>query len=564
MIRSLRARGLSIILVCVSSLGFAIQSKAPSSEADLAAAQQLYWGGKFAEAEAAYQNIVKADPKSIPAQVGLIRSSLREEKVDGAYEIATSALAGAPNSAALLAAMGEVRFRRAEMSDAERAYLEALKLDPKEFHAYLGLANIYRAYSLYLHAHNVLLKAHEIAPEDPEVQRAYFNQLPRKQRIAAIENYLAGTHPDDIEETAALHSYLEFLKATIDRPSHSCKLVSKVERTDTKLAVMYSSADRIRGYGLAVKLNGHGTRMMLDTGASGILIGRKAAEKAGLTRISSDRLGGIGDKGLQTGYTAAADNVRVGDLEFHDCIVRVTDRTSLTDEDDGLIGADVFSSYLIDIDIPGEKLRLSPLPKRPDEIVAPTSLNTEADAANLGANTGEKEEGVANEHTDARSASAPPSPPAPTVVLPKDRYVAPEMANWTKVFRFGHELLIPTYVNDSKPLLFLIDTGSFTNLLSVRAARQVTKVADSSVQVRGLSGAVKKVYSGEQATLTFSHFRQNNQQIVTIDLSDLCRRTGTEVSGILGFNVLRLLEIKIDYRDGLVDFNHPNIPPPRN
>jgi hypothetical protein len=51
MIRSLRARGLSIILVCVSSLGFAIQSKAPSSEADLAAAQQLYWGGKFAEAK---------------------------------------------------------------------------------------------------------------------------------------------------------------------------------------------------------------------------------------------------------------------------------------------------------------------------------------------------------------------------------------------------------------------------------------------------------------------------------------------------------------------------------
>jgi hypothetical protein len=81
--------------------------------------------------------------------------------------------------------------------------------------------------------------------------------------------------------------------------------------------------------------------------------------------------------------------------------------------------------------------------------------------------------------------------------------------------------------------------------------------------VRGLSGQVKKVYSGEQATLTFSHFRQNNQQIVTIDLSNLCKRTGTEVSGILGFNVLRLLEIKLDYRDGLVDFNHPNIPPPR-
>ena len=30
----------------------------------------------------------------------------------------------------------------------------------------------------------------------------------------------------------------------------------------------------------------------------------------------------------------------------------------------------------------------------------------------------------------------------------------------------------------------------------------------------------------------------------------------TEVSGVLGFQMLRLLDIKIDYRDGLVDFNY--------
>ena len=29
---------------------------------------------------------------------------------------------------------------------------------------------------------------------------------------------------------------------------------------------------------------------------------------------------------------------------------------------------------------------------------------------------------------------------------------------------------------------------------------------------------------------------------------------GTEISGILGVGVLRHLEMKIDYRDGLVDF----------
>ena len=32
--------------------------------------------------------------------------------------------------------------------------------------------------------------------------------------------------------------------------------------------------------------------------------------------------------------------------------------------------------------------------------------------------------------------------------------------------------------------------------------------------------------------------------------------TGTEISGILGFTLLRLLDVKIDYRDGLVDFSY--------
>jgi hypothetical protein len=34
------------------------------------------------------------------------------------------------------------------------------------------------------------------------------------------------------------------------------------------------------------------------------------------------------------------------------------------------------------------------------------------------------------------------------------------------------------------------------------------------------------------------------------------RQLGTEVSGFLGFDMLRMLEVKLDYRDGLVDFGY--------
>jgi tetratricopeptide (TPR) repeat protein len=537
--------------LCLPLSGLEEKPKPAPDNPELIAADQLYKAGKFAEAAEKYQALLKIDAKLVAAEAGLIESLLREQKIDEASAEAVKALAAQPNSAALLAAMGDVQLRLAEMPEAEKSYRKALQIDSQELRAYLGLARLYQAYSLYRHSYDSLKAAYQVAPNDPEVQRWWFNRLSRRERIAAIEAYLAGPHPDDPEETEHLRHYLEFLKATVDKPVHACRLVSKVEQTDTKLQQMLRDPRHIVGYGLAVKLNDRNSRLLLDTGASGILIGRKSAEKAGLMRISDIRLAGIGDKGLQGGYVAVADHIRVGELEFADCVVTVSDRASVTDED-GLIGTDVFSSYLIDIDLPAEKLRLSPLPKRPDETVAPTALNSEGESRS---NPDDTAEGAGDQKAESSGDASKTAKVAPAPRLPKDRYVAPEMKGWTPVFHFGHQLLIQTVVNDSKPMLFLIDTGSSLNLLSTLAGRQVTKVSsDPNVHVKGLSGTVADVYRADKATLRFSHFAQKNQDIVSFDLSKISKHTGTEVSGVLGFELLRMLQVKIDYRDGLVDF----------
>jgi hypothetical protein len=71
-----------------------------------------------------------------------------------------------------------------------------------------------------------------------------------------------------------------------------------------------------------------------------------------------------------------------------------------------------------------------------------------------------------------------PSPPQSKSArrIPKDRYIAAEMANWTKVFRFGHMVLLPTFVNDSQVMLFGLDTGAFADVLSLSEGRQLGKV----------------------------------------------------------------------------------------
>ena len=478
---------------------------------ELAAADLLYRAGKFPEAESSYQAILKTDTKLVAAQVGLVRAMLRQQKIDEAMDAVNNALAPQPNAAALLAAKGDVQFRHGEMSDAEVSYLTAKKIGPKEVHAYLGLARLYDSYSLYRRAYDQLQSAHEIAPDDIEVQRAWLRMLPRKERLAAMETYLGGPHPDDEEDTKWMTEYLGFLKATVDKPVHACRLISKVEQTETKLETMYGrDIHRMRGIGLSVRLNDRNAHLLLDTGAGGIIVNHKLAEKAGLTPISAVHYGGIGDKGLQSGYTAVADRIQIGELEFQDCVVSVSDKGSVdVDDEDGLIGADVFGRYLVDIDLPGMRLKLSPLPKRPEDTVAPTSLNSEGEGQ---ANAEQREDSEKGGTSKDQNSPAPTLKPAGR--LPRDRYIAPEMADWTKVFRFGHSILVPTSVNDSKAMLFGLDTGAFSNILSVRAGRQVSKVnSEDRMRVHGVNGAVNKVYRSEKATLRFARFQQSNLDI---------------------------------------------------
>lgn len=486
-------------------------------------ALDLYRRGKLDEARSEYETLAKAGgADAAAAYAGLSRVLLRQKNVEDAEASVKQALAADPNSSAAHVALGELLFRQGKLGEAEREFLSLAKDDSKEARAHLGLARIYFASSFYFHAKLQIDIAEKIDPDDPDIRRSWINTLTFKERLAALKGYLESENDDSDDERQHMEAALASMQEAEGQGRSGCHVVSATKSLDTKLEMLLRDSTHLRGVGLRVQLNGSGSTLLLDTGASGIVVDRRIAEKAGIKPIASTDFHGIGDKGPVGGYIGIADSIKVGDLELQGCRVSVVAQRSVA-EGDGLIGADVFSPFLVDIDIPNYRFRLSPLP----EVPAPT-----ADHLALQ----KRFPGSERFH---------------------DRFVAPEMKGYTGIFRFGHHLLMSTRVNDLEPKLFMVDTGAFSNTISPGAAREATKVrGDSNMTVKGLSGNVKNVFTADELTLTFSHYKQKALDMVAFDTKNISDGTGTEVSGMLGFAMLRMMEIKIDYRDGLVDFGY--------
>jgi len=506
----------------LSAAAAAAPSSAPAS---LSEALQLYYTGKLDAAATEYRALINAGnggPEAALAYAGFARVLLKKKAPAEAYDAAAKAVELAPHSDAAHTALGEVYFRQGRITQAESEFRPLVRSSTAIARAYLGLARIYHAASYYQQWKLLIDQAYALNPLDPDIRRERIRTLSLKERIKALQDYLSGeTNDDDVGRKGLQHALVTW-KDWMSQPIRPCRLITGINSTQVDMERLLYDPHSLRGFGLKAQINGVSSRLLLDTGAPGILINRKLAEKAGVKRVVETDIRGLGDKGAAGGYVGYVDSVKIGELEFRNCYLEVMDKRSVADED-GLIGADVFSRFLVDIDFPNEKFRLSPLPAAPGQTAIESALaSTEEDTPRF-----------------------------------RDRYFAPEMKSFTPVLRFGHQLLIPTKINNSEPKLFIIDTGAFNDTISPGAAREVTKVHDSQeFRVRGLNGAITDTFMADELTLQFSHFKQPTRDLVAFDTTDISENLGIEVSGFLGFAMLRKMEIKIDYRDGLVDFTY--------
>jgi len=271
----------------------------------------------------------------------------------------------------------------------------------------------------------------------------------------------------------------------------------------------------VGGFHLDGYINGKRKRLEIDTGASGLVLSRSAAAGLGLTMEQHYMSRGIGDRGDVSTGMAHVDSVKIGDVEFKNCTVEALEKATALDID-GLIGGDFFDKFVLTLDFPKSEVRLDPLPARPD---------------------------------DPKTDGAGP--------VAHNRYVAPEMKDWTKIYRVGHDLLLPVSIGDAKDRLFLVDTGSSLMFISPTAARAVTHLSgESRYEIHGISGKVNKVGTADHFDLIFAHMKLPVEDMQSIDMTRISHDNGVEVSGFMGASLLHMLTVHIDYRDNLMKFEY--------
>lgn len=530
-----------------------VAANAPDSTSALSDALSLYRKGSFDQALAKYNEILKADPHSGEAYAGIIRCYLKQEKIREADDALQKALQANPGSGELKVAEGELLFRQGEIPEAGKLFDEVIATPPDPAHpntppnarAYLGAARVAEANAMYAREHILITRAHALDNSDPDIRKLWIQTLSMEESIQSLEDYLG--HPNNDDEPARRHlrARLDFMKAARSEKAGRCRPVSDITATKTNLISITLGGGSWQGSGLNVDVNGKPSRMLLDTGASGILLSSQLATLAGLKPGAAVAMGGIGDKPDTTAHIAYADSVKIGEMEFSNCPLYIVDR--LPPAVDGIIGTDVFANFLIELDFPMSTLQLRQLPPRPGETPSKAALSSAGSAG------GESEVKSSDGTAQTR--------PGPQY---QDRDIAPEMHSYVQAFRLGHYLLIPTTIDEHMQKLFVLDTGSFDNTISTAAAQEVTKIHRAPrIDVKGMNGSVKKVYVADRVTLDFGHLRQTVPDMVAIDMTGTSRAAGTEISGTLGMMMLRLLKVRLDYRDALADFQYAQKPPRR-
>jgi tetratricopeptide (TPR) repeat protein len=455
-------------------------------------AEEAYASNLYKKAEDMYIQAVVDRPGDVKLSAALTHTMLHRGEVADAAAEANKALAKEPHSAAALTAMAEVQLHQGQPWLAQETLNEATKADPCYARTHLIRSQALRIDSMYASERAEVQKAYAIDPNDPDIHHAWASTVSPAHEVEALQQSLTTMKDLDADTRKKATDSMQSMMPLLSESTQNCKVLPEISSATLRLRSTMQDGKHIDGYTLDVGLPQTSAKLQVDTAASGLYISRALADQNGLKQSPNDPPG-----------TVHADSVHIGPLEFRDCIVGVSE-TPFANKSDGFIGTDVFSSYLITLDLPQSRLTLAPLPQQAG-------------------------------------------------ILPGDRPQAPELRDFSPVYHRQQYLLVPVMLSGKARRLFILDLGLRFSAMRSEVAHSVsnTKINFTNA-VQTVSGSTLQIYR-DSFDFQFANLTLDRQgHILELDPSAMDQNAGLQVAGMLGFDMLHSLTMHLDYRDGLV------------
>jgi tetratricopeptide (TPR) repeat protein len=496
---SLPTMALSAIAATVAAIpAFAQETPCPTIAAhEPSTAETAYAQGKFVQAEDLYAPEFAAHPLDLRLGAAIVHAQLHMGEVAEADGRAHKLLAENPASAIALTTLAEVQLRQGQPWLALETLKKAESADPCYARIHLIRSKVFRIDSMYATERVEIQKANDIDPTDPDIHHAWARIISPAEQVDGVSKALATMKDLDEESRKRAEQSSRELLPLLTENNQTCQILPSSGSATLPLLPVFQDAKHIEGYRLEVELPKTKVRLMVDTAASGLFISRALADQNGFTRSGGAPPG-----------TVHADSFRIGPLEFRDCIVGVNE-APFAGNADGFIGTDIFTNYLITLNLPAAKLALTPLPPQPG-------------------------------------------------VLPGDRVTSQDLQGFTPVYHQRQFLLVPATLNNKSRQLFLLDSGiRFSTMIPEVAHSVSTTKVNFTNPVQTVSGSTLQVYRDsfdfQLANLSLSH----QSHILEMESPSPDMSSSVQIAGKLGFDMLHSLILRLDYRDGLIQLESP-------
>jgi hypothetical protein len=418
-----------------------------------------------------------------------VRKLLFEQKPDEALPAAKTLLEKFPSDSNVQAVLGEVYYRRGELSLAVDAINKAILLDACNARAHYDAWQFLTLTGMRHSALQQLTLAHGLDEKDTSIDWNW--KLEQK-----------------------------FLDPEF---ASNCRLVSSTTAGTIPLDPRGNSANFANGATLEVSINGKRTQLILDSGDPGITLSAEEASRAGILpeRNYKTAPGGATGSGSTNGFVSHIKTLQVGPFTFENCPVDVVTDPPVRM---GGFGPKILHDFLITLDVKHARIDLSPLPPLP-----PSNKNQSPGTSDLASQA-------------------------------QDRYIAPSMSTWLRFYQpfLLDRLVLPVRLGNAGQYLFILDSGAPGSHIDQDVAREVTTVTrDFQTQVAGYGGIQNEVYKAESVPLRVGNITRTYAPMLAYTRAAKSEAAGVRIAGDLGFDLVRDLVIRIDYRDLLIDLQ-PN------